>query len=113
MAALRTEVSVHHLLTVATYFSLVFVLHTEVRDLVFSGDACKNRAELVSRSADMTYDAAVTQRSIEHIWSLWEDRHNNILVPGHDLPMVLEDGEPEFSEPGIYSRFSPPSRPRQ
>ncbi len=76
--------------------SLVFVLHTEARDLVFSGDACKNRAELVSRSADMTYDAAVTQRSIEHIWSLWEGRPNNILVPGHDLPMVLEDGEPRY-----------------
>ena len=54
------------------------------------------RVSTPSRSADMTYDAAVTQRSIEHIWSLWEDRPNNILVPGHDLPMVLEDGEPRY-----------------
>jgi hypothetical protein len=45
----------------------------------------------------MTYDAAVTQASIEAIWALWLRRPGNILVPGHDLPMVqAEDGAPRY-----------------
>ena len=76
--------------------SLVFVLDTGERDLVFTGDACKNRAELLSRAADMTYDAAVTRASIEAIWTFWSRRQGNILVPGHDLPMVQENGGPRY-----------------
>ena len=34
--------------------STVYVLDTGDSDIVFTGDACKNRAELVSRAADMT-----------------------------------------------------------
>jgi hypothetical protein len=44
----------------------------------------------------MTYDAAVTRASIEAIWSFWSRRPGNILVPGHDLPMVLDDGQPRY-----------------
>jgi len=76
--------------------SLVFVLDTGERDLVFSGDACKNRAEALSRSANMTYDADLTRTSIETIWGFWRRRPGNVLVPGHDLPMVLEDGVPRY-----------------
>ena len=76
--------------------SLVFVLDTGEGDMIFTGDACKNRAELLSRAADMTYDAAATQATIEGIWALWSARPGNILVPGHDLPMVLEDGVPRY-----------------
>jgi glyoxylase-like metal-dependent hydrolase (beta-lactamase superfamily II) len=75
---------------------LVFTLDTGEHDMVFTGDACKNRAELLSRSADMTYDAGISRRSIESIWSLWRRRPGNILVPGHDLPMVLDGGEPRY-----------------
>ena len=76
---------------------LVFTLDTGDGDMIFTGDACKNRAELLSRAADMTYDAAVTQASIEAIWALWLRRPGNILVPGHDLPMVqAEDGAPRY-----------------
>ena len=75
---------------------LVFVLDCGGQDIVFTGDACKNRAELLSRTADMTYDAAVTRASIEAIWSFWSRRPGNILVPGHDLPMVLDDGQPRY-----------------
>ncbi|NIO39835.1 MAG: MBL fold metallo-hydrolase [Burkholderiales bacterium] len=72
--------------------SLIFVLEAGERDVVFTGDACKNRAELVSRAADMTYDAEVTRASIETIWKFWSRRSDSILVPGHDLPMVQKDG---------------------
>jgi N-acyl homoserine lactone hydrolase len=72
--------------------SLVFVLQTGERDFVFTGDACKNRAELVSRAADMTYDKEITRESIEKIWQFWSRRAGSILVPGHDLPMI-QDGD--------------------
>jgi N-acyl homoserine lactone hydrolase len=76
--------------------SLVFVLQAGERDVVFTGDACKNRAELVSRAADMTYDADVTRNSIESIWSFWSRQPDSILVPGHDLPMIQENGKVRY-----------------
>jgi glyoxylase-like metal-dependent hydrolase (beta-lactamase superfamily II) len=75
---------------------LVFVLHAGDRDVIFSGDAAKNRAELVSGTTDMTYDAAVSKTSIEMIWSLWRKRPGNVVVPGHDVPMVLENGQTKY-----------------
>ena len=75
---------------------LVFVLDCGAQDIVFTGDACKNRAELLSRAANMTYDAAITRASIDAIWSFWSRRPGNILVPGHDLPMVQAGGTPRY-----------------
>lgn len=69
---------------------LVFLLQGEHHDVVFTGDAAKNRAELVSHDTDMTYDKAVSAASIAMIWSLWQARPGSILIPGHDLPMLLE-----------------------
>jgi glyoxylase-like metal-dependent hydrolase (beta-lactamase superfamily II) len=85
-----------HLTPGHTPGSLVYVLATGERDFVFTGDACKNRAELLSRAADMSYDAAVSRASIETIWSLWSQRPGNVLVPGHDLPMIQENGKPRY-----------------
>ncbi len=76
--------------------STVFVLDAGERDVVFTGDACKNRAELMSRAADMSYDQAVSRASIEAIWGFWTRKSGSVLVPGHDLPMVLEDGAPRY-----------------
>lgn len=70
--------------------STVYVLDTGDCDVVFTGDACKNRAELVSRAADMTYDKTVTEESINKIWNAWSRRVGGLLIPGHDLPMTLE-----------------------
>ncbi len=71
---------------------LVYVLHGRERDVIFTGDAAKNRPELITRAADMTYDAAVSRRSIETIWELWRRKPGSIVVPGHDLPMTQADG---------------------
>jgi N-acyl homoserine lactone hydrolase len=76
--------------------SLVFVLDGGERDIVFSGDACKNRAELLSRAADMTYDPDATRATIDDIWARWSRKPGNVLAPGHDLPMVLDEGEPRY-----------------
>ena len=76
--------------------SLVYVLDTGSCAMVFTGDACKNRAELLSGGADMTFDADVSRASIATIWELWRAQPGNILVPGHDLPMIIEDGQPRY-----------------
>ncbi len=76
--------------------SAVFVLDTGDRDVVFTGDACKNRAELMSRTADLTCDAEASRASIDAIRGLWMRRAGGILVPGHDLPMVHENGRTRY-----------------
>ncbi len=44
----------------------------------------------------MTYDASISSRSISAIWALWKRKPGSILVPGHDVPMVLEHGAPAY-----------------
>ena len=75
---------------------LVFLLEGREHDVIFTGDAAKNRAEILSRTADMTYDQSLSGRSIESIWALWRRKPGSILVPGHDVPMVLHDSEPAY-----------------
>jgi hypothetical protein len=38
----------------------------------------------------------VSAASIEMIWSHWRRRPGSIVVPGHDVPMVLEGGAPRY-----------------
>jgi N-acyl homoserine lactone hydrolase len=38
----------------------------------------------------------VTAASIERMWEIWRRRPNTLLVPGHDMPMVLQDSKPVF-----------------
>jgi glyoxylase-like metal-dependent hydrolase (beta-lactamase superfamily II) len=75
---------------------MIFVLSGKDRDIIFTGDAAKNRVELLTRAADMSYDPAVTASSIGRMWEFWRQRPGTLLVPGHDLPMVLEDDKPVF-----------------
>jgi len=75
---------------------LIYVLSGEEGDVIFTGDAAKNRAELLCGRADMTYDARVSAASIAAINGLWGRRPGSILVPGHDLPMVQKDGGVEY-----------------
>ena len=71
---------------------LVFLLSGQNRDLIFTGDAAKNRAELVSGNTDMAYDPAISRDSIGMIWKLWKQRSGSIVIPGHDVPLAQEDG---------------------
>ncbi|WNJ91556.1 MBL fold metallo-hydrolase [Bosea sp. 685] len=75
---------------------LIYHLRTPERDVIFTGDAAKNRAELISRDTDMTYDPAVSKATIEMIWSRWCERPGTVVVPGHDLPMILDDDKPRY-----------------
>jgi glyoxylase-like metal-dependent hydrolase (beta-lactamase superfamily II) len=75
---------------------MIYVLSGSEQDIIFTGDAAKNRAELVSRTADMTYDPSVTAKTIEMIWSLWRRRPGTIVVPGHDMPMTQVNGATRY-----------------
>ncbi len=77
---------------------LMYVLSGRDREVIFTGDAAKNRAELVSGHADASYDEAVSAASIAKIWSFWRRRPANVVVPGHDIPMVQKDGRTEYLE---------------
>ena len=82
-----------HLAPGHTRGHLVFVLHGAERDAIFTGDAAKNRTELVCGKTDMAYDHAVSAASVALVWKLWRARPGNILIPGHDMPMILEQGK--------------------
>ncbi len=87
---------------------LIFVVEGEEQDVLLVQDAAKYRAELCSRRADMTYDPAITRASIERIWSFWRRKPGSVIIPGHDLPMRLEDGQPCYQgrhEAGILAFF--------
>ena len=70
--------------------SMFLVLAGEDFDVIFTADAAKSRAELVSRQADMTLDAAQSTATIEKVWSAWRRRPGSIIIPGHDAPLALE-----------------------
>lgn len=74
----------------------IYTLQGHEHDIIFTGDAAKNRAELVSGTTDMTYDPAVSAASIRAIWDLWRRRPGTVLVPGHDVPMVQKNGVPRY-----------------
>ncbi len=76
---------------------LIFHLQSDLHDVLFTGDAAKNRAELLSLSADMTDDPAISRASMEFIWTLWRQKPGTLLIPGHDLPMRLENDHPAYT----------------
>jgi glyoxylase-like metal-dependent hydrolase (beta-lactamase superfamily II) len=77
---------------------LVYVLRGESYDVIFTGDAAKNRAELLSGTADMSYDAKASASTMAMIWDLWRSRPGTVLIPGHDIPMRQENGKLHYIE---------------
>lgn len=76
---------------------LLFTVSGAAQPLLFTGDAAKNRAELLSKSAIDTYDMQATRETVELIWSLWRREPDTLLIPGHDLCMRLDgQGRPEY-----------------
>lgn len=71
---------------------LIFVIAGGGQDCVLLQDAVKNRVELTTRSTDMTYDPAVSRATIDMVWEICRTRPGCLLIPGHDLPMTVENG---------------------
>lgn len=90
--------------------SLVFYLDATLTPVIFTGDAAKNRAELISRSVDASEDDDASRASIDAIWDLWRRVPGTLLVPGHDLCMTLDqNGRPAYvgeRQAGISAWFS-------
>ncbi len=77
--------------------SLIFVLGGNELPVIFTGDAAKNRAELMSGKVDASMDDAASKTSLALIWSLWRETPGTLLIPGHDLSMRLgADGRPVY-----------------
>jgi glyoxylase-like metal-dependent hydrolase (beta-lactamase superfamily II) len=77
--------------------SLIFVLRGNDTPVIFTGDAAKNRAELMSGRADSSMDAKAGAASIALIWKLWREVPGTLLIPGHDLSMRLNaQGKPVY-----------------
>ncbi|GGX25594.1 hypothetical protein GCM10007242_36670 [Pigmentiphaga litoralis] len=76
---------------------LLFYWTSDAGDVLFTGDAAKNRAELLTRDVADTGDRASSIGSLDTIWQWWRRRKDTILVPGHDLSMRLDDeGQPVY-----------------
>lgn len=73
---------------------LIFVIRGDGQDCVLLQDAVKNRVELTTRRTDMTYDPAVSRATIDMVWEICRTRPGCLLIPGHDLPLVVENGVP-------------------
>lgn len=82
-----------HLPAGRTPGSLVFVVDAGEIDVVFTGDACKNHVQFLSKTVDKAYDTDLTRAIITSIWASWSKKPNSILVLGHGLPMVLDQGK--------------------
>jgi glyoxylase-like metal-dependent hydrolase (beta-lactamase superfamily II) len=89
---------------------LLYLLECPQRTLLFTGDSAKNRAELLSRDVDSSLDPVASRQSIDTIWALWRHRPGTVLVPGHDLCMVLDaEDQPVYlgeRRAGIEAWFS-------
>ena len=76
---------------------LLLYLKANATPVLFTGDAAKNRAELLSREVDATGDAQASRDSIDAIWEIWKRVPGTVLIPGHDLSMYLDQaGQPVF-----------------
>jgi N-acyl homoserine lactone hydrolase len=64
--------------------------------ILFTGDAAKNRAELISGEVDMSLDRPASGESIRRIRRLWRESGATLLVPGHDLPLRWVGEKPHY-----------------
>lgn len=76
---------------------LLFLLHGGETPVLFSGDAAKNRAELLDMQVDASENRQHSRASLEVIWKHWRAESGTLLVPGHDLCMRLDAaGQPQY-----------------
>ena len=76
---------------------LMYLMEDKEKATIFTGDSAKNRVELLTQDADASMDHAATVETIRKIVALWRSKKGSVLVPGHDLSMVLDDsGKPVY-----------------
>lgn len=76
---------------------MLYYLSANETPILFTGDAAKNRAELLCGHVDLSEDMAASEQTLTQIWDIWRRAPGTILVPGHDLSMRLdESGHPQY-----------------
>ncbi len=89
---------------------LIFKLIANQPPVIFTGDAAKNRAELLSGEVDATANAQHSSETLAMIWAHWRAVPGTVLIPGHDLSMQLDaQGQPDYvgeRKAGIEAWFS-------
>ena len=77
---------------------LAYRVATTDGDVLFAGDAVKNRYELATGNADSSLDMAASRRSIERLRSIMME-DSIPMVPGHDVPLAVRSGEVQALAP--------------
>lgn len=85
-----------HIMSGHTPGQIVFVVDNGANDIILAFDVAKNKAELLSRHTDMSLDPELSKQAINEVWKLWERKAGSTVVLGHDIPMVLDQGEPRY-----------------
>lgn len=76
---------------------LMFLLSASEVPVLFTGDAAKNRAELLSLDVLDTGARSASIDTLHRIWATWRRTPGTLLIPGHDLTMHLDDrGQPVY-----------------
>ena len=76
---------------------LIFYMTAHNVPVLFTGDAAKNRAELLSGHVDSSENRDQSSQTLQTIWHYWRAQPGTVLVPGHDLSMFLDGaGQPEY-----------------
>lgn len=72
---------------------LSYVARGEQSDLIFTGDAVKNQAELMTGQVDMTLDPAASHASVQRLRDLAVQDPSNVIVCGHDRLLGLNGNQ--------------------
>ncbi|CUR58468.1 putative Metallo-beta-lactamase [metagenome] len=73
--------------------SLMVVVDVPGARTYFVGDAVKNRAELLSGTAEASLDSVASHLAITLVRARWLAEDGSVVVPGHDLPLAWRGGE--------------------
>jgi N-acyl homoserine lactone hydrolase len=71
-----------------------------VEPMILAGDGLKNRQEFLTGTAEMTLDPEATTKSIKLISEI-----GGVVVPGHDRPFRIRDGQATYLEPAEAEIF--------
>jgi glyoxylase-like metal-dependent hydrolase (beta-lactamase superfamily II) len=74
---------------------LTYRVSTVAGDVLFAGDAVKNRYELATGTVDSSLDFAVSRASVERLRDIMEADPAIIMIPGHDVRLASVNGKVE------------------
>ena len=80
---------------------LSYRVATTSGEILFAGDAVKNRYELATAIVDSTLDAAASRASVDRLRSIMDENPTIVMIPGHDVRLGSVNGMVEALEPHV------------